>query len=113
MREGDEIARILPHRYPFLLVDRVLEFEPERRLVAVKNVTLNEPHFAGHFPGRAIMRRPREAPRQSEVHGRTSTSPARSPERISSPSGMSGRGSSRPRCTGTSMTAPAAVRTRA
>lgn len=55
MSDGDDIPRLLPHRHPFLLVDRVVEFEPGRRLVAVKNVTANEPHFAGHFPGRALM----------------------------------------------------------
>ena len=53
--EAAEIMRILPHRYPFLLVDRVLELEPGVRAVAVKNVTANEPHFTGHFPGRPIM----------------------------------------------------------
>ena len=50
-----DVAQLLPHRYPFLLVDRVVEFEAGRRLVALKNVTANEPHFPGHFPGRAIM----------------------------------------------------------
>jgi 3-hydroxyacyl-[acyl-carrier-protein] dehydratase len=45
----------LPHRYPFLLIDRVLEFEPGKRLVAIKNVTMNEPFFQGHFPGYPIM----------------------------------------------------------
>ena len=50
-----EILELLPHRYPFLLVDRVLEVEPGRRIVAVKNVTINEPFFAGHFPGRPVM----------------------------------------------------------
>jgi len=52
---GQEIARFLPHRHPFLLVDRVTEFEPDRRIVALKNVTWNEPHFTGHFPDRPIM----------------------------------------------------------
>ena len=47
--------RILPHRYPFLLVDRVLELEPDRRVVGLKNVSANEPFFAGHFPGRPVM----------------------------------------------------------
>ena len=46
-----EIMDFLPHRYPFLLIDRVLEFEPAKRLVAIKNVTMNEPFFQGHFPG--------------------------------------------------------------
>ena len=52
---ADDVLRILPHRFPFLLVDRVLELEPEKRIVGVKNVTLNEPFFSGHFPGRPIM----------------------------------------------------------
>ncbi|MDG2303781.1 MAG: acyl-ACP--UDP-N-acetylglucosamine O-acyltransferase [Candidatus Binatia bacterium] len=55
MLSGRDISRLLPHRYPFLLVDRVVEFEADRRIVAVKNVTLNEPHFSGHFPDRPIM----------------------------------------------------------
>ena len=46
---------LLPHRYPFLLVDRVLEIEPEKSIVAIKNVTINEPFFQGHFPGSPIM----------------------------------------------------------
>ena len=50
-----EISSILPHRYPFLLVDRVLSFEPMKKLVAVKCVTVNEPHFNGHFPGHPVM----------------------------------------------------------
>ncbi len=50
-----EILRLLPHRYPLLLVDRVLEMEPGKRVVALKNVTANEPHFMGHFPGAPIM----------------------------------------------------------
>jgi 3-hydroxyacyl-[acyl-carrier-protein] dehydratase len=50
-----EIMNFLPHRYPFLLIDRVLEFEPQKRLVAIKNVTMNEPFFQGHFPGYPIM----------------------------------------------------------
>ncbi|MFQ5529483.1 MAG: 3-hydroxyacyl-ACP dehydratase FabZ, partial [Gemmatimonadota bacterium] len=45
----------LPHRYPFLLVDRVLEIEPQKRILALKNVTINEPFFQGHFPGHPIM----------------------------------------------------------
>jgi UDP-3-O-[3-hydroxymyristoyl] N-acetylglucosamine deacetylase/3-hydroxyacyl-[acyl-carrier-protein] dehydratase len=51
----DEIMRTLPHRYPFLLVDRVLEYESGKRVVGIKNVTINEPFFQGHFPGHAIM----------------------------------------------------------
>ncbi|MGC9157524.1 MAG: 3-hydroxyacyl-ACP dehydratase FabZ [Terracidiphilus sp.] len=50
-----EILGSLPHRYPFLLIDRVIEFERGKRLVAIKNVTINEPFFQGHFPGYPIM----------------------------------------------------------
>jgi 3-hydroxyacyl-[acyl-carrier-protein] dehydratase len=50
-----EILRILPHRYPFLLIDRVVEVEGDRRLVAIKNVSINEPFFEGHFPGAPVM----------------------------------------------------------
>jgi len=50
-----EIEAILPHRYPFLLVDRILELELGRRVVGIKNVTVNEPFFVGHFPGHPIM----------------------------------------------------------
>jgi beta-hydroxyacyl-ACP dehydratase FabZ len=50
-----EIQEILPHRYPFLLVDRILEFELGKRIVGIKNVSINEPFFAGHFPGHPIM----------------------------------------------------------
>jgi beta-hydroxyacyl-ACP dehydratase FabZ len=49
------IMNSIPHRYPFLLVDRVLEMEPGRRIVAIKNVTINEPFFPGHFPGAPVM----------------------------------------------------------
>lgn len=49
------LQRILPHRYPFLLVDRVLEVEPGVRIKGIKNVTVNEPYFSGHFPGNPIM----------------------------------------------------------
>lgn len=48
--EVTEIWKYLPHRYPFLLVDRVVEFEADKRIVAIKNVTINEPQFTGHFP---------------------------------------------------------------
>jgi len=50
-----EILDFLPHRYPFLLIDRIVEFERTKRLVAIKNVTINEPFFQGHFPGYPIM----------------------------------------------------------
>ncbi len=50
-----EIMEVLPHRYPFLLVDRIVEFEELKRIVAIKNVTFNEPFFQGHFPGFPIM----------------------------------------------------------
>ncbi|HEY8394470.1 MAG TPA: 3-hydroxyacyl-ACP dehydratase FabZ [Thermaerobacter sp.] len=53
--EIQEILQILPHRYPFLLVDRILELEPGRRAVGLKCVSANEPFFQGHFPGRPIM----------------------------------------------------------
>ncbi len=50
-----EIMKFLPHRYPFLLVDRILELEPDKRIVGLKNVTINEQFFQGHFPGHPIM----------------------------------------------------------
>lgn len=50
-----EIQHLLPHRYPFLLVDRVLEFAPNASITAIKNVTVNEPFFQGHFPGAPVM----------------------------------------------------------
>jgi len=53
--EYTDIIKILPHRYPFVLIDRVLECEPYKRLVAIKNVTANEPQFTGHFPDKPIM----------------------------------------------------------
>lgn len=60
MTEGSEldvraIQKRLPHRYPFLLLDRVQSWEPHRSLVALKNVSINEPFFQGHFPGRPVM----------------------------------------------------------
>ena len=51
----EEIRRFLPHRYPFLLVDRVLECTPGESIIAIKNVSVNEPHFTGHFPDQAVM----------------------------------------------------------
>ena len=51
----NEIQRILPHRYPFLLIDRVVDLTRKQRIVALKNLTVNEPFFAGHFPGFPIM----------------------------------------------------------
>jgi 3-hydroxyacyl-[acyl-carrier-protein] dehydratase len=53
--ETADIMRIIPHRYPVLLVDRVIELEPGKHVVAIKNVTANEPQFTGHFPDRPIM----------------------------------------------------------
>jgi beta-hydroxyacyl-ACP dehydratase FabZ len=53
--EIEDIMKILPHRYPFLLVDRILEIEEKKRIVGIKNVTINEPFFQGHFPGHPIM----------------------------------------------------------
>ncbi len=51
----DTIRKLLPHRYPFLLVDKVIELEPNKRIVAIKNVSVNEPFFQGHFPDNPIM----------------------------------------------------------
>ena len=51
----DEIMQRLPHRYPFLLIDRIIEFEKEKSIKALKNVTFNEPQFAGHFPKHPVM----------------------------------------------------------
>ena len=51
----NEIMSILPHRFPFLMVDRILEMEPGKRIVGIKNVTINEPFFQGHFPGHPVM----------------------------------------------------------
>jgi 3-hydroxyacyl-[acyl-carrier-protein] dehydratase len=51
----EDIQKLLPHRYPFALVDRILEYVPGTRAVGIKNVTFNEPHFQGHFPGRPMM----------------------------------------------------------
>ncbi|PWK92024.1 3-hydroxyacyl-ACP dehydratase FabZ [Fulvimonas soli] len=51
----EQIQQLLPHRYPFLLVDRVVELVPDERVVALKNVTINEPFFQGHFPGHPVM----------------------------------------------------------
>lgn len=51
----EEIMRLLPHRFPFLLVDRVVSYEPNKTISAYKNVTYNEPYFQGHFPSRPVM----------------------------------------------------------
>ena len=55
MIEIDEILSILPHRHPFLLVDKIIEMEEGKRIVGIKNVTINEPFFQGHFPGKPVM----------------------------------------------------------
>jgi len=55
MLDIKEIQKILPHRYPFLLVDKILELEEDKRIVGQKNVTVNEPFFQGHFPGYPVM----------------------------------------------------------
>ena len=55
LMENAEIQRLLPHRYPILLIDRVIDLVPAKRIVAIKNVTANEPFFQGHFPGFPIM----------------------------------------------------------
>jgi 3-hydroxyacyl-[acyl-carrier-protein] dehydratase len=51
----NQIMRYLPHRHPFLLVDKIVELEPDKRVVGIKNVTVNEPFFPGHFPGAPVM----------------------------------------------------------
>src|SRR3989337_2200956 len=53
--EAADIMRIIPHRFPFLMVDRICELDPGKRVVGIKQVTANEPQFTGHFPGRPIM----------------------------------------------------------
>ena len=55
MMDINQIMQILPHRYPFLLVDRIVEVEEGKRIVGLKNVTINEPFFTGHFPGHPVM----------------------------------------------------------
>lgn len=55
MQKIEEIMKDLPHRYPMLLVDRILEMDPGKRCIGVKNVTINEPFFQGHYPGKPIM----------------------------------------------------------
>lgn len=55
MLDINEIMKILPHRYPFLLVDRIVEMEMGKKIVGLKNVTMNEPFFPGHFPGHPVM----------------------------------------------------------
>lgn len=55
MIELKEIIEILPHRYPFLLVDRILDYTPNEKITGLKNVTFNEPFFQGHFPGNPVM----------------------------------------------------------
>lgn len=55
MLDINDIMKILPHRYPFLLVDRIVELEEGKRIVGIKNVTINEPFFQGHFPGHPVM----------------------------------------------------------
>jgi 3-hydroxyacyl-[acyl-carrier-protein] dehydratase len=55
MLDVNEIMKILPHRYPFLMVDRIVEVDPGKSIVAIKNVTINEPFFQGHFPGHPVM----------------------------------------------------------
>jgi 3-hydroxyacyl-[acyl-carrier-protein] dehydratase len=52
---SEEIQKLLPHRYPFLLVDKIIDYVPGKRAVGIKNVTINEPQFTGHFPGRPLM----------------------------------------------------------
>lgn len=53
--DSNQIQQVLPHRYPFLMVDAILELEPRKRIVGLKNVSINEPFFVGHFPGAPVM----------------------------------------------------------
>jgi 3-hydroxyacyl-[acyl-carrier-protein] dehydratase len=53
--ELDDIMRVLPHRYPFLLVDRIIDIDGDNSAIGIKNVTFNEPHFQGHFPAKPVM----------------------------------------------------------
>jgi 3-hydroxyacyl-[acyl-carrier-protein] dehydratase len=53
--DTEQIMNLLPHRYPFLLVDRVIEIDGDDSAIGIKNVTFNEPHFTGHFPGKPVM----------------------------------------------------------
>ena len=55
MLDVNAIMKLLPHRFPFLLVDRILEIDPGKKIVGLKNVTMNEPFFPGHFPGHPVM----------------------------------------------------------
>ena len=55
MIDINEIMQLLPHRYPFLLIDRIIDFEPSKKIIGIKNVTFNEPFFTGHFPQKPIM----------------------------------------------------------
>jgi len=55
MLDVNDIMKLLPHRYPFLLVDRIIEIDPGKKIVGLKNVTMNEPFFPGHFPGHPVM----------------------------------------------------------
>ena len=55
MFDINSILNLLPHRYPFVLVDRIIDFTPSEKLTAIKNVTINEPFFQGHFPNQAVM----------------------------------------------------------
>jgi 3-hydroxyacyl-[acyl-carrier-protein] dehydratase len=55
MLDVNEIMKLLPHRYPFLLVDRIVEMEAGKKIIGLKNVTMNEPFFPGHFPGHPVM----------------------------------------------------------
>jgi 3-hydroxyacyl-[acyl-carrier-protein] dehydratase len=55
MLDINEIMKILPHRFPFLMVDRIVEMDPGKKIVGIKNVTINEPFFPGHFPGQPVM----------------------------------------------------------
>ena len=55
MKNIDELLKILPHRYPFIMIDKVIKWDKKKSLQAIKNVSINEPYFQGHFPGKPIF----------------------------------------------------------
>ena len=83
MMDINEIREYLPHRYPFLLVDRILELEPLKRGVGIKNVTANEPFFQGHFPNKPVMPGVLQVEAMAQVGGLLVLSQIDEPERYS------------------------------
>ena len=81
--EIEEIKRFLPHRYPLLLLDRVVELEPDQRIVALKNVTVNEPFFQGHFPNNPVMPGVLQIEAMAQVGGIYALSQVEDPENYS------------------------------